>query len=168
MDPEQTQPCPDHWEKEVAPSPEWELSTVNSPPSFSWQDGLAGHTAALVLHRVSTCLSSRMFPMIPSQTGAHPEIPTAQARQGLSQAPRGSTGTLSSAHQGPQCTPSGMPALPCPSQLVLPLSCPRTSLQHREGYDDVPGTQTKPVGPEAFVECKEALTLPCLAGETSG
>lgn len=168
MDPEQTQPCPDHWEKEVAPSPEWELSTVNSPPSFSWQDGLAGHTAALVLHRVSTCLSSRMFPMIPSQTGAHPEIPCSPGQARSEPSPQRFYRNPQQCPSGSPVHPSGMPALPCPSQLVLPLSCPRTSPQHREGYDDVPGTQTKPVGPEAFVECKEALTLPCLAGETSG
>lgn len=50
--------------------------------------------------------------------------------------------------------------------LVFPfLSIPTTSQQHTEGYNDVPGTQPKPVGPEAFIECKEALALPCLGGE---
>lgn len=66
--------------------------------------------------------------------------------------------------EGPSRVPSAhhqgvSPALPFPAGFSL---CPR------EGYNDVPGTQTKPVGPEAFVECKEALTLPRLGGETRG
>lgn len=66
--------------------------------------------------------------------------------------------------EGPSRVPSAphrgvSPALPFPAGFS---PCPR------EGYNDVPGTQTKPVGPEAFVECKEALTLPRLGGETRG
>lgn len=40
-----------------------------------------------------------------------------------------------------------------------------TSQQHTEGYNDVPGTKPKPVGPETFIECKEPFTLPCLGGK---
>lgn len=48
-------------------------------------------------------------------------------------------------------------------QLVLPwLSMFMASQQHTEGYNDVPGTEPKPVWPEAFIECKESLALPCL------
>lgn len=31
-----------------------------------------------------------------------------------------------------------------------------------KGYKDVPGAKSQPVWPESFVECKEALTFPCL------
>lgn len=70
----------------------------------------------------------------------------------------------------PQGRQRGVPSrcLLCASlySLVLPcLSIPMTSQQHSEGYDDVPGTEPKPIGPETFIECKEALALPCLGGE---
>lgn len=57
-------------------------------------------------------------------------------------------------------------ALRFPLQLGFPpLPVPTASQQHTEGYNDVPGTEPKPVGPETFIECKEALALPCLGGE---
>lgn len=51
-------------------------------------------------------------------------------------------------------------------QLVFPcLSMFTASQQHTEGYNDVPGTEPKPVWPETFIECKESLALPCLGRE---
>lgn len=42
------------------------------------------------------------------------------------------------------------------------LPTPVGSQQHTEGYNDVPGTEPEPVGPETLVEREEALALPRL------
>lgn len=90
-DPEHTQPCPDHWEREVAPSPDWELFTVNSPPVS------AGSMVGVSTQQRWPCTGSapasaaERFP--PKQEPIQDPL-AAPAREGLSQAPRGSTGTI--------------------------------------------------------------------------
>lgn len=85
------------------------------PPSSSRQSALAQHTAALVLH-TQHLPQQQNIPHHPSQTGAHPGISGSpgQARSQL----RGSTGTISRAHLGPQCTHWGV----SPAQLGSPSS----------------------------------------------
>lgn len=117
MDPEHTQPCPDHWEREVAPSPDWELFTVNSPPVS------AGSMVGVSTQQRWPCTgyapasAAERFP--PKQEPTQ-DPPAAPAREGLSQAPRGPTGTIRGDPVGSPVHPIRVSALPCPSQLGSP------------------------------------------------
>lgn len=125
MDPEQTPSCPDHWEKEMAPSPDWELFTVNSSPSFSRQNTLAQHTAVLVLH-------SWHLPQ--QQNVPHDSLPNRSSSRNLMQPRlRKVSAKPSEALEEPSAVPIRVPSAPhwgVSSALPFPAGSPLVPLHH--------------------------------------
>lgn len=148
MEPEQTQ---------ITRRGKWTgSSSVYSPPQFQ-QAKCSGsaHSSTGPAHSAPASAAEHSPSSLPNRSSPRNlrqprpgEVPAQRLYRNHQQSPLGSP-----VHPlGCQPSPAGFPLIP--------------SSTGKEGYDDVPGTQTKPVGPEAFVECKEALALPCLGGET--